>query len=101
MLIRQITNASSIKYLIGYGVSTEELSEDDYFSEFRIVLGNLDINKSKITSDYKFVVGSGKRIEKMKELEGHKLRDLVMYPEEYIKKINIGKSEYSYFKKQE
>jgi len=37
----------------------------------------------------------------MSEFLGHKLRDLVSYPEEFIKKIVVSKSDYFFFKKQE
>lgn len=56
MLLRQSTNAQPIKYLIGYGVNfEEEPKKNDYFCEFETLLANLDITKSKLSSEYKHI----------------------------------------------
>lgn len=60
------------------------------------------MTRAKLPADYKFVYqNQDKRIEKIREFLGHKLRDLLAYPEALIKKIIINKGDYLYYKASE
>ena len=97
-LMKQIINVMSGKYFYGYDVQiSDDLKKNYYFCEVDILLSNLEITKSKLPSDYKFIFQSGaKKIEKMKDLQGQKLKDIIAYPEDYIKKMymKIGHNQY-------
>ena len=53
----------------------------------------LELTKSKLPSEYKELFkNKEKRIERLDEYEGVKLKDLVMYPEDIIKDISLSKN---------
>ena len=57
------------------------------------------MTRNKLPSEYKFVFQSqDKKIDKMDEFLGHKLRDLLAYPQALIRKISINKNDYLYYK---
>lgn len=60
-----------------------------------------ELSKSKLPSDYKFLFNQDAKLQKINEFLGHRLRDLISYPEELLKKIVINKADYLYHKKQE
>jgi hypothetical protein len=98
-LLRQKSILQSTRLLIGFDLN-EEQKKYSYFCEVEQVYSLSEVGKSKLPSDYKFVFQNhDKRVEKMDEFLGHKLRDMLAYPESLYKKLVFNKSDYLYYKK--
>jgi hypothetical protein len=70
------------------------------FFEVELVYAVAEVTKGKLPSEFKFLFQSHeKRMEKVEESLGHKLRDLLAYPDTLQKKINFNKNDHLLFRK--